>query len=281
MELDTITCMDALEYTDTLPDNSVDLIVTSPPYDNLRKYNGYTWNFEGIACNSYRVLKPGGVLVWVVNDATVNGSETLTSMRQALYFVDNVGFRMHDTMIWHKYCSMANQVNRYLPTFEYMFVLSKGKPKTTNLMLQKTLSSSQANHNPASKRKPDGKVSAFTSKRGNELRVMDNVWFIDTGYMRTTTDVDAYEHPAIFPEALAERHILTWTNPGDVVLDYFAGSGTTQKMARNNGRHYLGCDLSEAYVAIALDRLAQPYTPQLFTESTAASEPAHEQPALL
>lgn len=274
MELDTI--MDALEYTEGLPDNSIDLIVTSPPYDNLRTYHGYTWNFEGIACDSYRVLKPGGVLVWVVNDATVNGSETLTSMRQAIYFVDNVGFRMHDTMIYQKSGNPFSNEARYSQVWEYMFVLSKGAPKTANLL--RTVTTGHGGGMSAG-RDRNGKLKRFLG-RNKDTKPLDNIWLIMAHGFNASSDKIAYEHPAIFPEALAERHILTWTNPGDIVLDYFAGSGTTQKMARNNGRHYLGCDLSEAYVQIALDRLAQPYTPPLFTADPAPADPP-AQPALL
>jgi DNA modification methylase len=277
MNLDEIVCMDALAYMRGLEDASVDLIVTSPPYDNLRTYNGYTWDFEGIAGESYRVLKPGGVLVWVVGDATVNGSETLTSMRQALHFVDVVGFNMHDTMIYHKNgMVMNNHHPRYIEAFEYMFVLSKGKPKSFNPIMRTNKNAGVLSG--AGKRQRNGEIKTFANVRTPtpETSLEENIWRIYSGGGHN--DDFSSQHPASFPEALAERHILTWSNPGDIVLDFFMGSGTTAKMARNTGRHYLGCDLSPEYVAIARARLAQPYTPPLFTEQPVPETPPEQTP---
>ena len=123
---------DCLEVMKSIPDKSIDMVLTSPPYDNLRDYKGYTFNFEGIAQEIYRVLKDGGVCVWIVGDATIKGSETGTSFRQALYFKE-IGFNLHDTMIWYKTNPMPYiKKNCYTPCFEYMFVFSKGKPNTFN-----------------------------------------------------------------------------------------------------------------------------------------------------
>jgi DNA modification methylase len=257
MELDTIVCSDALAYLNTIPDESIDMILTSPPYDKLRTYKGYTWDFEGIAKESYRVLRTGGVLVWVVGDSVVDGSESLTSFEQALYFKNTVGFRVHDTMIYQKDGSPFPESNRYAQEFEYMFVLSKGAPKTHNLLTAKTKYGASAT---SSSRSNEGDTSKFKYEVAKETRALANVWYLTSGYMKTTKDVFAFEHPAMFPEKLAERHIMTWTNAGDTVLDYFAGSGTTLKMARNLNRRYLGCDISEEYVNLAKRRLAQPFT---------------------
>jgi DNA modification methylase len=232
-----------------LPDESVDLTVTSPPYDNLRTYNGYSFDFESVANELYRITKPGGVVVWVVGDATVKGSETGTSFRQALYFKE-IGFNLHDTMIYQKNSYPFPPSNRYYQQFEYMFVFSKGSPKTTNLLR----CTAQGRKRKSTQRNKDGTTTVFTSE-GNETRVMDNVWLIDAGYMRTTKDKYAYKHPAMFPEELAKRHILTWSNPCDVVLDPFMGSGTTAKMALLNNRNFIGFEISEEYVRIANQRI--------------------------
>lgn len=271
---DAVHCVSAECLLNALPSDTVDLIVTSPPYDNLRTYNGFAWNFEYIARQSYRVLKPGGVLVWIVGDATINGSETLTSMRQALYFVDTVGFRMHDTMIWDKNTLTFPDTNRYYQIWEFMFVLSKEKPKTANLL---TRPNRWAGSSSDKRRRLNKTDLEFNSKaKGRVVKqegVVANLWKINTGYGKTTSDLIAYDHPAMFPEALAERHILTWSIPGDLVLDYFGGSGTTAKMARANGRHYLTCDISAEYVALMNKRLSMPYTLPLF------DTPAHDSAA--
>ena len=263
--LDTITCSDALAYLNTIPDETIDMILTSPPYDNLRTYKGYTWDFEGIARDSYRVLKTGGVLVWVVGDATVEGSETLSSFKQALYFVGGAGFKLHDTMIYYKNGAVMNNHHpRYIDSFEYMFVLSKGVPTTFNGQLRKTITEGALTG--SGKRQRNGQLQTFGNVRtptaAYSLDV--NVWRVYSGGGHN--DKYASEHPASFPEKLAERHIMTWTNAGDTVLDFFAGSGTTLKMARNLNRRYLGCDISEEYVALARKRLAQPFTVSMFAD---------------
>jgi site-specific DNA-methyltransferase (adenine-specific) len=181
-------------------------------------------------------------------------------MRQALYFVDVCGFKMHDTMIWQKDGNPFPESNRYAQEFEYMFVFSKDVPKTKNLIQQLVKFHPGKS---ATYRQLNGQMDA--NKYGTrETRALPNVWYIPCGYMKTTTDIFAYDHPAMFPEKLAERHILTWSNPGDVVLDYFGGSGTTAKMARNNNRQYITCDLSAEYCDLMRKRLAQPFTMPMF-----------------
>lgn len=256
---------DAMDLLAVLPDASIDMILASPPYDNLRTYNGFTWNFEGIARESFRVLKPGGVLVWVVGDATVNGSETLTSFRQALYFVDGCGFNLYDTMIYHKIGeSPQRPVVRYGNRFEYMFILSKGIPINTNIICTQSTGKTKT----ATKRQRSGKMLDKRVNIGGGT--IGNVWSFNTGFMHSTLDVEAYQHPAIFPEELALRHIHTWSNSGDIVLDYFSGSGTTAKIARNMERRFIGCDISLEYVELARLRLANtdPYQPTTYKDGT-------------
>lgn len=252
--LDKIICGDCLEVMRGLPDGCVDLTVTSPPYDDLRTYNGYVFDFEGIAKELYRVTKDGGVVVWVVNDATINGSETGTSFRQALYFKDVCGFNLHDTMIWEKptFTATGSLASRYAPVFEYMFVLSKGKPQTFNPIKDK----SNKHHGEiirGSIRQADGSVRPITGKGTKTIAPFGqrhNVWHIAT----ENSSLKRF-HPAPFPESLANDHIISWSNPGDVVLDPFCGSGTTCKMAKVNGRHYIGIDISDEYCEIARSRI--------------------------
>lgn len=250
LELNRIYQMDCLEGMKLIPDKSIDLTVTSPPYDNLRKYNGFSFDFEGVAKELYRVTKIGGVLVWVVGDSVVKGSETLTSFKQVLYFKE-IGFNVHDTMIYRKNSYPFPPTNRYYQQFEYMFVLSKGKPKTANLLRCEA----QGRKRVSTTRNADGTTSKTKYQTGHNTRIRDNVWLFDTGYMRTTKDKYAYEHPAMFPEQLAEDHILSWSNEGEVVCDPFMGSGTTAKMALLNNRNYIGFEISSEYVDIANKRL--------------------------
>ena len=249
---------DCIERMKEISDGSVDLTVTSPPYDCLRTYNGNIaqWSFEkfqAIAKELYRVTKQGGVVVWVVGDATIKGSETGTSFRQALYFMD-CGFNVHDTMIYQKNSYPFPPVNRYYQQFEYMFVFSKGAPKTANIQTQKTVWKKDSKEI-STTRQSNGTVREMKYEKGKEERKMDNVWAINTGYMRSTKDKIAYKHPAIFPEELCERHILSWSNDGEVVLDCFMGSGTTGKMSILNGRKFIGIELDEKYYDISCKRI--------------------------
>lgn len=262
--LDTVHHCRAEALLSAMDTGSVDLIVTSPPYDNLRSYQGFAWNFEYIAQQAYRVLKVGGVMVWVVGDATVDGSETLSSFKQAIHFKECAGFRVHDTMIYHRQGHFPES-NRYWPDFEYMFVLSKDKPKTFNALKERALRGGTKAH---TERQKDGTLKRPKNiRQTTDMKALSNIWHIPCGYMIATTDKDAYEHPAIFPEALAERHILTWSNPNDIVMDFFGGSGTTAKMARANGRRYVTCDISKVYCDLMQKRLDMPYTLPMMLET--------------
>jgi site-specific DNA-methyltransferase (adenine-specific) len=201
------------------------------------------------------VTKPGGVVVWVVGDATIKGSETGTSFRQALYFMQR-GFFLHDTMIYQKTgCAMPAK-NRYLSNFEYMFVFSKGKPKTYNLICDRKNRFPERWGKGRKVRRPDGSWSFRENYVAKEFGRRFNVWkYNNGGQGYGSSDSFAYKHPATFPEALANDHILSWSNEGDTVLDCFVGSGTTPKMAKLLNRHYIGIDISAEYVALAEQRL--------------------------
>jgi site-specific DNA-methyltransferase (adenine-specific) len=250
---------DCLEVMATLADNSVDLTVTSPPYDNLRTYNGFTFDFEGIARELYRVTKPGGVVVWVVGDATVKGSETGTSFRQALYFRDVCGFNLHDTMIWAKPNPVPTQSTRYQAAFEYMFVLSKGAPKATHLLREPSIKAGQKRGNKHRARVGGHADNAEGVYFYAHDKIRSNYWQIPGG-----NGDRRYKHPAAFPETIARDHILSWSNEGDTVLDPFLGSGTTGKMARQHGRKFVGIEISADYLAIATRRIAEAVPSDLF-----------------
>ena len=231
---------DCLEVMKSMSNNSIDLTVTSPPYDNLRIYNGFTFDFESIAQELYRLTKDGGVVVWIIGDATIKGSESGTSFKQALYFMQ-CGFNLHDTMIFEKNSSSypANsKSNRYSQIFEFMFVFSKGKPKTVNLIKDKP--NKWAGHKDFSG-KLKNPVPNFSPR--------NNIW------KYTTSFNDKTGHPAVFPEQLAHDHIATWSNTGEIVLDCFMGSGTTGKMAKKLNRNFIGIEISQEYLDIAKERI--------------------------
>ena len=246
-----ILCGDCVEIMRKMDDACVDLTVTSPPYDNLRTYNGYCFDFESVAKELYRVTKDGGVVVWIVNDATIKGNETGTSFRQALFFKE-CGFNLHDTMIWVKDGGGAVGSNKcYTQNFEYMFVLSKGSPKSINLIYDKPNGSFGIDKGGVSRRvgrrKANGEKKIETRKPAKEFSRRNNWWYIHPQ--------KGDKHPAIFPEQLANDHILSWSNPNDIVFDPFMGSGTTAKMAMLNNRRFIGCEISEEYCNIIKDRL--------------------------
>ncbi len=251
----TIYCGDSLDVLSGMADESVDCCITSPPYDNLRDYKGYSFDFEGIANQLFRVIKQGGVVVWIVGDATVNGSETGTSFRQALHFKE-IGFNIHDTMIYLKDGTPFPESNRYSQIFEYMFVLSKGKLKTFNPIKRKT-TLKNIKKNPATQtcRKKDGSLSPKQYEMNKSEMIQYNVWQYGVGYMKSAKDKYIFQHPAIFPEQLAVDHILSWSNSKEIILDPFFGSGTVGAMAVRYGRRYIGIDISEEYCAIAAKRI--------------------------
>ena len=254
MKLNHIYQGDCVEVMRTFPEGVIDLTVTSPPYDNLRTYKGYTFNFEEIAKELYRVTKDGGVVVWVVNDATIKGSETGTSFRQALYFKE-IGFNLHDTMIWHKPNVFNFGSNLcYRQEFEYMFVFTKNRIKTTNFICDVPAKTAGQVAKGARKH-ADGSRDEVPDFVVSEFRKRGNVWSIPTSNK-------SFGHPATFPEQLAEDHILSWSNEGDVVLDPMCGSGTTCKMAKLNGRNYIGIDIAEEYVEMARRRVEEVATCQ-------------------
>ena len=253
MEIDNIYNMDCLEGMKQIPDGTIDLTVTSPPYDNLRTYNGYCFDFENIARELYRVTKQGGVVVWVVGDATIDGSETLTSFRQAIGFRE-IGFRLHDTMIYASDKPPLTH-NRYEQAFEYMFVFSKGKPKTFNPIMVPTI---QAGIDKGIRtfREADNQLRlAHKNELVADKKIKGNIWFYDTGNMCSTKDSIAFNHPAIFPELLVRDHINSWSNEGDIVLDPFMGSGTTAIACIKERRHFIGFELSKEYFDKAVRRI--------------------------
>ena len=258
--LNRIIPEDCRDVLPKLPRESVDLVVTSPPYDALREYSGESeWNmkvFRQVADQLWRVMKPGGVVVWVVDDRTTEEvARSLTAFRQALYF-QNIGFNMYDVMIYEKTGSGPPHPGRYFNAFEYMFVLSKGKPKTIHLLQDKPNKwGGQTSYGTVTRREKDGTITDKGKKTIQKFGVRTNIWSYCNSKGFSTSDEEAYGHPAIFPEKLAEDHIRCWSDEGDVVLDPFGGSGTTAKMAQKLGRKWIMIEKVENYCEIARMRM--------------------------
>ena len=250
LELNKIYLGDCLEVMKDIDECSIDLTVTSPPYDNLRTYNGtLEWNediWKAIIKELFRVTKQGGVVVWVIGDATIKGSETGTSFKQALYFKE-IGFNLHDTMIWRKESFSNPFPNRYHQVFEYMFIFSKGEIKTFNSICDRKNKHSGKIVSPTV-READGELYKRTPKLINDYGKRHNVWDI-------TVKKQKGGHPAPFPEQLANDHIISWSNEGDIVFDPFMGSGTTGKMALLNNRNFIGIEKDKNYFEIASKRI--------------------------
>ena len=245
--------MDCIDGFKLLDDNSIDLVVTSPPYDNLRTYNGYSFDFESVAKELYRVLKSTGVVVWIVSDATIDGSETLTSFKQALYFKE-IGFKVNDTMIWQKptFTAVGALKYRYAQVFEYMFILTKGSNYTFNPIKDHKNVEFGKFHKAGSVRQIDGSVRKMSKDHlHSEFSIRFNVWKNNA----VISNVERSGHPAQFPEDLICDHIISWSNEDDIVLDPFMGSGTTAVACMRTNLHYIGFEVSKEYVDIANTRI--------------------------
>lgn len=259
MEIDKIYNENCLDTMAKMPECFIDLTVTSPPYDDLRTYNGYCFDFENVAKELFRVTKQGGVVVWVVGDATVNGSESGTSFKQALFFKE-IGFNLHDTMIYQKVNYVPLTHNRYEQSFEFMSILSKGKLKTFNPIMIPCKQAGKVEKYGLERRQNHGSKHA--------MRLYDETEFKATKENKIAPNIFAYTlgrektgHPAPFPEKLAADHIYSWSNEGDLVYDPFGGSGTTAKMAHLMKRNWILSEISREYVQIAQNRIA-PYLAQ-------------------
>ena len=250
MEINKIYNENCLDTMARMEDNFLDLTVTSPPYDNLRTYKGFEFDWKAIIKELYRVTKDGGVVVWVVGDATIKGSETGTSFKQVL-FAKECGFNLHDTMIYEKDAISFPDKNRYQNSFEYMFVFSKKAPITKNIIHDRK-NVSFGRKVTGTNRTANGETKK-ASCYGNSIKEFGarwNIWRIKTDKGNNKTG-----HPAMFPEQLANDHIISWSSKNDLVYDPFMGSGTTAKMALLNNRNWIGSEISEEYCNIANERL--------------------------
>ena len=259
LELNKLYCENCLDTMAKMPDNFCDLTVTSPVYDNLRDYNGYSFEFEKIAQELYRITKNGGTVTWIVNDPYVKGSRSLTSFKQAIYFKEQCGFNIHDVMIYQKSGFNFPANNRYHQVYEFIHVASKGKPKTFNPIMDKKNAypgqKAHGKHRGANENDCVDMSKIVKAKPAGEYGKRYNVWYVKVGGGHVAAEKIAHKHPAIFPESLAGDLITSFSNPGDLVYDPFVGSGTSAKMAKILNRNYIGSDISQEYIDIAKERI--------------------------
>lgn len=246
-------CGDAKDVLQDLEDSSIDLILTSPPYDDLRDYKGFSFDFESIAKELFRVLKKGGVIVWIVGDSVIRGSESLNSFRQALYF-QSLGLNIHDTMIYQKNNFSNPSKTRYHQIFEYMFVISKSNPKTFNpISDRKNIYVGYSSLGRNTTRKKDGSFAKQKKRTIKEFGMRYNIWKGNTSGQENMCK--SIKHPATFPLWLTKDHIISWSNENDIVLDPFCGSGTTGVAAKMLKRKFIGIDIESSYIDLAIERI--------------------------
>lgn len=253
--INKIHLSDNLELLSKIGDNEIDLVVTSPPYDDIRDYHGFSWDIDKVVNELYRVVKEGGVVAWVVGDRVKNHNKSLTSFRQAIKFQER-GFNVYEHLIFEKAGSSPPVNRRYQNNFESIFIFSKGKPKTVNLITDKKNKwAGNTGFGKKGIRNKDGSITPKKRKPVNEFGRRTTIWRYANTYGYSTKDIESHNHPAIFPELLAEDLIKSYSNEEDIVLDIFSGSGTTAKMSLLNNRQYIACELSKEYYELSLNRL--------------------------
>jgi site-specific DNA-methyltransferase (adenine-specific) len=258
---------DCRDTINRIENDSIDMVITSPPYGTMREYKGFQWNFsifQEIATGLKRILKPGGVIAWIVGDQVVNGSENCDSAKQKLFFYEKLGLRIHDTMIFQKHTGFPSGNNRYLQSFEYIFIISKGSPKTFHkfLWVRKSFSL-PGSPKCKTRRGRDGIIreienhdlQRFRECQSDGHRIAGNVWYYPVGYRHSATNDIAYEHPAIFPENLVIDLLGSWSNENDLVYDPFCGSGTVPYVCLRTNRRYIGSEISQEYCDIIEKRI--------------------------
>ena len=256
--LTTLYLGDCLEILPQLEAGSVDMVLTSPPYDDLRDYGEQSFVFDSVPGLLRLILCPHGVLVWIVGDQSTENGESGTSFRQALAFKE-AGFRLHDTMIYMKAGPSYPSQDKYHQVFEYMFILSKDMPKTFNPIRDRANRWWRQKWSKVrTRRRRDGQLSSadWSPDEGAEIGMRFNIWQYAVGY-GNHGDTVKHLHPATFPDELASDHIESWSNPSDLILDPFCGSGTTLRAAKDLGRKSIGIEIEECFCELTAKRMAQ------------------------
>lgn len=250
-----IICGDSVEILRSFPDNSIDIVVTSPPYDAIRDYKGFSYDLHATGKEIQRVLKLGGVAVIVIQDQTKNFGKTLTSFRTILDWCDSFGFKLFETVIYRKYGAEGAWWNkRFRVDHEYIPIFLKGeRPQYFNKEHLKIPSKHGGKTlTGGGTRLTNGIRIATRAIKINLMKCRGTIWEYLTAGDGSRLK---HEHPATFPDKLPYDFIQCFCPEGGIVLDPFVGSGTTTVAAKNLGRRYIGIDIAPEYCAIAEKRM--------------------------
>jgi DNA modification methylase len=252
-------CAESSVALKKLPDNCIDIVVTSPPYDRIRDYNGFECNLHNIGEQLSRVLKDGGIIVMVIQDQTKDFGKSLTTFRTILDWCDNFNLKLFETVIYKKHgAEGAWWTKRFRVDHEYIPVFLKGKRPAYFTKEHLKIPSKHAGKTMTgcATRLTNGSTLKSKKLKINPTKCRGTIWDYvtcgDGGKLK-------HEHPATFPDKIPVDFIETFCPPGGIVLDPFMGSGTTALAALNLGRNFLGFDISNEYVSLANKRVDLEY----------------------
>lgn len=245
-------CRNQLRYI------AADLCVTSPPYDSLRDYEGIEWDHKVFMQIARRLRQSVSNIVWIVGDASIDGGESGSSFKQALYFI-KLGYKLHDTMIWQKRGFSMPSHTRYHQIFEYMFVFRRGEIPFSPIKDVKNITGGKTTLGKNTFRMKNGEMTERARRPAAEWGMRNNIWKTNTTGQEQPCKT--LEHPATFPYKLAHDHIVSWSNQGDMIVDPFMGSGTTLRAAKDLRRTAIGIEISEKYCEIAARKMQQEVLP--------------------
>ena len=254
-KLGNVYCVDCVEGMKAIPDGSVDLVVTSPPYDRTRDYNGFSFDLHATGEQIFRILRDGGVAAVVIQDQTKNFGKSLTSFRTVVDWCDNIGFKLFECVIYRKHGTEgAWWTQRFRVDHEYMPIFVKGhRPKYFNKDPLKIPSKHGGKTMTGSgNRQTNGRTTQTIRRAINLTKCRGTVWEY---LMAGDKNPVKRKHPAPFPDKIPLDFIQCFCQPDGIVLDPFMGSGSTAVSAKKLGRHFLGFDISSEYCKIAETRL--------------------------
>lgn len=262
-KLNEVYCGDCVKLMKLLPDSTIDLVVTSPPYDKIRDYNGSIhFDLHKTGQEIFRVLKSGGIAVMVIQDQTKNFGKSLTSFKTIIDWCDNIGFKLFETIIYRKNGSEGVWwTKRFRVDHEYMPIFLKGKkPQYFNKEPLKIPSKHGGKVMTGSgSRKTNGETQKTVTRAINFKKCRGTIW---NYLMAGDKNPLKRKHPAVFPDKIPYDFIQCFCPEEGIVLDPFAGSGSTLVMAKKLRRSFIGFDIVPEYCELARERLKTEFVNQ-------------------